>query len=108
MVLTLALEQQPQWAFGTRDFIQYWSAFQLWQSGANPFDALQVLRLQERTAFPGPIPVLMWNPPWLLTILSPILNRSFQSAAQLWVICNALLFLLIAAAASVLARTRAK
>ncbi|NDC37936.1 MAG: DUF2029 domain-containing protein [Proteobacteria bacterium] len=76
------------WPFGTRDFVQYWSAFQLLLGGHNPYDALQMFRVQQSIGFPGELPVLMWNPPWLLLLLAPILILDFQAATAAWCVLN--------------------
>ena len=55
-------------AFGNRDFIEYWSAFQLFRSGANPYDASLIKQLETQHGLPASSdPILFWNPPWLLT-----------------------------------------
>jgi hypothetical protein len=81
----------PLWPFGARDFVQYWSAFHLLMQGHNPYDSLQMLGIQESIGFPGELPVLMWNPPWLLMLLAPILWISFDGATTAWCVLNVLM-----------------
>lgn len=73
---------------GTLDFVQYWSAFRLFVTGANPYDADLMLELQRQVGFVAQKPIMMWNPPWLLLILAPVLWLSFEYAALLWLVCN--------------------
>lgn len=34
----------PNWVFASLDFIEYYSAFELFISGNNPYDALELLK----------------------------------------------------------------
>lgn len=81
----------PLWPFGARDFVQYWSAFHLLMQGHNPYDSLQMLGVQESIGFPGELPVLMWNPPWLLILLAPLLWLDFSTATMGWVVLNGII-----------------
>ena len=83
-------------AFGNFDFIQYWSAFRLFAAGQNPFDPALMLELQSSSGMHQDQPVMMWNPPWLLLLLSPVLRFDLKIAAQLWALANLLLALLSA------------
>ena len=74
--------------FATHDFIEYWSAFQLFASGQNPYNPEQLLAIQKDLGWSSPQPLMMWNPPWLLIIMSPILLLEFHQAAQLWMYSN--------------------
>ena len=89
--LLAAPETSPLWALGTRDFVQYWSAFHLLLEGKDPYASAEMSRLQQEIHFPGPLPVLMWNPPWLLLLLAPILWMDFEGATSAWVALNVVL-----------------
>jgi hypothetical protein len=52
------------------DFVEYWAAGHLNAHGENPYDHDQVEEL-ERQAGRTEKPVLMWNPPWTLTLAMP-------------------------------------
>jgi hypothetical protein len=69
---------------GTFDFMQYWSAWHLMSVGQNPYDAQLMQAKQAVLGQVEGIPVMMWNPPWTLVILSPILIFGFERAAFLW------------------------
>lgn len=81
----------------TYDFLQYWSAFQIFISGENVYSASKMLATQRIIGNTGPQAVMMWNPPWTLIILSPILIFDFPQAAALWIFCN-IVFLLLSTA----------
>lgn len=81
---------------GSHDFIQYWSAGQLLLSGGNPYDSARLQRVQLQLGSPRVSPVYMWNPPWLLVWLMPLLMMTFEHAAITWLPLNAALVLLSA------------
>ncbi len=53
------------------DFIEYWVAAKLLLEGDNPWDEARVRELEQAAGRPGD-PVLMWNPPWTLTLVLPL------------------------------------
>lgn len=73
---------------GKSDFIQYWSAFKLLLAGANPYDVNSMFEIQRELKPAIEKPIMMWNPPWLPLILSPILWLPFQQAAYFWLFVN--------------------
>jgi len=79
---------------GTDDFIEYWSAGQLFLAGENPynFDALYQLQVALGSTYESPI--IMWNPPWLLVWILPLLLLPFRLAALVWLLLNVALVLL--------------
>src|SRR5690242_17626817 len=52
------------------DFVEYWAAGHLNAHGENPYEHDRVEEL-EREAGRTEKPVLMWNPPWTLTLVMP-------------------------------------
>ena len=58
---------------GTFDFIQYWTAGQLFLDGKNPFDWDENFKLQKSLGWTYSIPLVMKNPPWLLAWLYPLM-----------------------------------
>lgn len=67
---------------GTNDFIEYWSAYRIAERGANPYDGPSMLREQRLVGSRTDTPLMMWNPPWILVLLSPILRLPFEEAAR--------------------------
>lgn len=76
--------------YGSYDFIEYWSAYQLLKSNLNPYDHLELFKLQ-LSLMPGmERPLMMWNPPWLLALLAPVLEFEFSLAVRIFLALNVL------------------
>lgn len=72
-------------AFGTHDFIQYWSAFNIFSAGKDPYDPHLMLKIQRAAGWRElKLPLMMWNPPWILLLMAPVLCWQFLMSAQLW------------------------
>ena len=81
---------------GTVDFVQYWTAGQLLARGENPYDAALLLTRQQELGRHDPVPLRMWNPPWILVLMFPILILPFFDAALAWIATNLVIVLLCA------------
>ena len=79
--------------FGTNDFVQYWTAGQLFLDGKNPFNWEDNFTLQKTLGVTWPLPFVMQNPPWLLAWLYPLLLLPFGMSAFIWCLLSALLIL---------------
>ncbi len=77
--------------YASGDFIEYWSAFVVTLSGANPYDGEQILSVQ-RSLRNQLEPLMMWNPPWLLILLGPILCLPWKLAVFSWFTASLLSF----------------
>ncbi len=80
--------------YGVIDFIQYWSAYRVVECGRNPYLPANMREVQSTIGTVGDV-TMMWNPPWLLLIMKPILELDLKKAAVGWFALN-ILFLLIA------------
>lgn len=80
-------------SFGTGDFIEYYAAYQLYSADLNLYDRALILAKERPLGWSGDEPLMMFNPPWLLTVMSPVLELSFPRAAQLWLAVNLVLYL---------------
>jgi hypothetical protein len=76
-------------SFGQIDFIEYWSAYQLIQAGKDPYSPIS-MREEQATVRPTEEPLMMWNPPWTVLVMSPVLAQDFKSAARTWLAINLL------------------
>jgi hypothetical protein len=71
------------------DFLQYWAAGRLNATGGDPYDADQLLTLQREAGRPADKPaVLMWNPPWVLTLAMPFGMLPARTAQLLWLLAQ--------------------
>ncbi len=79
---------------GTTDFIQYWSAASLLMDGKDPYDPMLLQAVQQHLGRTHSEPLRMWNPPWLLVILLPVLSFDFGLSTVLWLTLNLAIILL--------------
>ncbi len=89
--LTLADQLQSMvhyTSFGTGDFIEYWAAFQQFRNEQNPYDPVALLARERELGFSAAVPLMMWNPPWLLVLMASVLVLPFGSATILWLCAN--------------------
>ncbi len=102
VLLCLILLAQVTWilqgtrygSLGAGDFIQYWSSGQLLLEGRNPYDPVAVLPIQRELGWPHAVPLVMWNPPWLLAWMLPLAMIGFPSAVLMWLATNLAIILL--------------
>ena len=92
-------------AVGTGDFIEYWAAYQLFVSGGNPYDPASLLEVERSLGFARDSALMMWNPPWLLVLLAPVLSLDFPAAARVWLLLSPIFLL---ASASLIIRVLAR
>jgi hypothetical protein len=86
-VIWLQHRQSFQW-LGENDFIEYWSAGQLLRKGHNPYDFEALYAVERGVGWSDDMPLVMWNPPWLLVLLYPLLMLPFGIAATLWLVLS--------------------
>lgn len=75
----------------TNDFIEYWSAANLLLHHGNAYSPAELLALQRSVGWSDPAALLMWNPPWTLTLLAPLGLLDYDTAQFLWFIIHALI-----------------
>ncbi len=68
------------------DYLQYWAAGRLLLAGGDPYDADQLLALQEPAGWDRGQAVMMWNPPWALTLFAPAGLLPWRVGHLLWVL----------------------
>jgi hypothetical protein len=78
------------------DFLQYWAAGRLNATGGNPYDADQLLALQRAAGRDKDRAVVMWNPPWALTLAMPFGLLPPRTAQLLWLAAQVLAIVLCA------------
>ena len=65
------------------DHIQYWSAARVLLDGGNPYDPSALLDAQLAAGRQREDAILMWNPPWVLTLFVPLALGPDQLRARL-------------------------
>lgn len=76
--------QQP-----VSDFTEYWVAGRLLLTGGNPYDAVQMGAVERALGRPNVNPLLMYNPPWTLSVLLPFAALPYGLGRLLWTMFQA-------------------
>ena len=71
------------------DIVEYWAAGRLNLQGHNPYDPVKMLELERSAGYSRSWPVMMVNPPHVLTLAMPFGALPFETAARLWRVLNA-------------------
>jgi len=66
------------------DFVEYWAAGRLNLSGGNPYAPEELAPLQYAVGRRQGVPVMMWNPPFVLAIAMPLALLSYPLSRALW------------------------
>ena len=77
------------------DFVEYWSAGRLCSEGQNPYSHELIEKLERDLGREEPA-VLMWNPPWTLTLVMPFGLLPPRVAHLLWLAISLAILLLSA------------
>src|SRR5260370_25913272 len=71
-----------------QDFVEYWAAGHLNASGQNPYNP-ELMAKVEREVRPYLVQeVMMWNPPWTLTLVMPLGLLACHWAHLIWLILS--------------------
>jgi len=70
--------------FPPDDFVEYWAAGRLNAHGQDPYDGNRLLPLEREAGRETDEPIMMWNPPWTLTVAMPIGLLQPRVAQLLW------------------------
>jgi hypothetical protein len=60
----------------------------------NPYDAVRLLAVEQAAGRTDSVPLMMWNPPWLLVVMQPVLRLPYGQAAAIWLATNIVLAVL--------------
>jgi hypothetical protein len=82
--------------FPLHDFLEYWTAGNLNFNDGNPYSPTEMFSLQKQLGWDQPYPLMMFNPPWLLTVAMPFSMIAYPFSRFLWFIFE--LFILFIAA----------
>jgi hypothetical protein len=70
------------------DFVEYWAAGRLNITGGNPYLGDALLPLQQQVGWPKAEPLMMWNPPWALTLTTLFSLPGYPLGRLLWLAIN--------------------
>jgi len=70
------------------DFVEYWAAGRLNAQGEDPYDPNKLLPLEQAAGRDTDEAIMMWNPPWTLTLAMPFASLPSRTAHLLWVACG--------------------
>jgi hypothetical protein len=82
--------------FSLSDFGEYWAAGRLLAARRNPYSPAALRSLQSAVGFAQQDAIMMWNPPWALSLVLPFALLPYRIAALLWLATNAGLILVSA------------
>lgn len=74
--------------WGENDVLQFWASYQLHHRGVDPYNPQLVFAVERARGWGEGFALVMWNPPWMLALLSPILVQQFDTAARLFLGLN--------------------
>lgn len=91
---TLAMQviTSPNWLV-VDDFVEYWAAGRLNLLSKNPYDPAQLEPLQLGVGRSFGVPVMMWNPPWMLILAMPFGALPYALSRVIWLLLH--LFILL-------------
>lgn len=69
------------------DFTAFWTAGKIGAEGGNAYDAARVHELQRGLGLDDTA-IMMWNPPWTLTLVMPLGLLPFRTAYGFWVLLH--------------------
>lgn len=70
--------------FPPDDFVEYWAAGHLNAHGQNPYDGELLLPLERAAGRDTDEAIMMWNPPWTLTVAMPVGLAPARVAQLAW------------------------
>jgi hypothetical protein len=76
-------------ALDLQDFVEYWAAGKLNASGINPYDPALLYKCQRQVSPGLTEAIMMWNPPWTLTLAMPFGLLPATLGHWLWLIVQA-------------------
>jgi len=78
---------------GVNDFVEYWAVARLIIQGENPYSPQSLLNLQKSVGWAENTPLVMWNPPWVISFVLPFGLFPYSTAQFLWLLLNVVLIL---------------
>ena len=76
------------------DFLEYWAAANLLLQGGNPYSSMEMLVAERALGWSNTEALMMWNPPWTLTLLLPFGLLPYETAQFVWFVFHVLILFL--------------
>ena len=70
------------------DYVEYWAAGRLNLGGDDPYDPVGLLPLERDAGRDTDVAVMMWNPPWTLTLAMPLGALPTRLGQLVWFLMN--------------------
>lgn len=70
------------------DFVEYWCAGTLNLAGRDPYDAAAMYKLEQEIGWDIGEAVMMWNPPWTLSVAMPLAAMPWRTAQLVWLLAR--------------------
>ena len=80
----------------TDDFVEYWAAGRLNLTGGNPYNPAELLPLQLQAGRLDGVPVMMWNPPWIMPLVMPFGALAYSFSRLLWLLSHTIIIIFCA------------
>ena len=96
VLLFFILFRQAVHFFPLYDFIEYWAAARLNLSGGNPYNPNQIYAIEKGAGWLGGFPLMMWVPPWVLTLIMPLGFFEYNLSRLIWLFLGLLTFVMVA------------
>jgi hypothetical protein len=87
-ITLLSQSDRPVASSTATDFVDFWAAARLLLDGRNPFSPAEVLELQQSVGMSEAKPLLMWNPPWTLSIILPFGALDYHASQFAWMLLH--------------------
>jgi hypothetical protein len=71
-----------------QDYVEYWAGGKLNATGGNPYSSEQLLAVQREVGWTGVEPIMMWNPPWTLTVVMPLGLLPYPLSRLIWLLLS--------------------
>jgi Glycosyltransferase family 87 len=88
LLAALVMKSSGLRSIAVDDFVEYWTAGRLLLAGQNPYSPSRIHDLEKVQGLQEPNPLMMWNPPWTLTLLIPLSFLSYEVSRIFWLYLN--------------------
>lgn len=87
LFITMRSVTDAQW-LSIDDYVEYWAAGRLNMTGGNPYNPDEILPLKHQAGRYSEIPLMMWNPPWMLAIAMPFSALDYALGRTIWLLLS--------------------